>query len=1297
MPSLLIDELVRRGLLDPDQVTSVTRHQAELGGGLDTALLELGLADEATLASALAEAYGTVPFTAELASAPVDPQATRAFPEQWAKKYRLAPVALERGQSQLQVLAAPPLDRGLLGRLGALLELSLSPVVAPEIRVMQRLAALYGDPLPPRVELLLDRRPGSGRPRAPAPLPPMPPPPDERSTAWLQDALGRLREARGRDEIIHQALTQARREFEFAALFVVHDRRLAGWSGLGTGAEHITQVTIEPDARSAFWTAMRTQAYFLGPLPKDDLALLGPLGRPPPRAGLIIPLRVQERPLGILYADNGGRAISPRAASDLMLYASYVRQAIEDLVLRRKSTLPTTAAELSIPPVPSWAPSASASLTPAREVPLAAAPVEPPAPAPEPVAERPPETAPEWNEPSVPSTTGPAWAAEVTAALQQRTGSGVSAPEAAPVESAPAKTSDGPAWDSAPPRFPPPSRLDSSPRLPELEAAAEPEASAADEPSRNAAALRAWEVSEDLPSAPPDAESSAEPSAEPSAESMWEEVSDFEQPIDREDREAQATPEAPAEAAPPAAAPAPEAAEAAPDPRVLGAALDAANRASLPPPDPETDAVLADLAEIDEAPPEPAAAAPRPEPAPAAAPEPLPEPAPAPVAEAAPEPVPQPPAPVEEPVVATEALDAPIEDTERSPAIRVQPKIEGRGTNGHPLTRRRAFTGPLFQTQEGETRIPDPLPEPEEESIEEDVPLGDLEASQPGEPDVPIEEAEPEWANLAERAISALEAEAQGALGSADDALAPVIPPPLLAPEPEAAPPEPPSAKVLAEAETEPLPVPPLATESQRPVSRRPSLPPRAVTQDPRAWESKVEASWGEWSSRPAEAPPPSRSPAPSVPPPRAPSVPPPRAPSMTPGQAPSLTPAQAPSMTPAQAPSLTPGRAPSVPPPAIDLNDMPELSRDAWVRASSRITRAEAIPEPEALPVPLAVPRHETPVARGEPINYHPQALSSSGRIVDRNAEPSVPPPPAAAPEPPVEAAPLDLEALLDQLEGPSPEARAFARAELAAHSREALPLIMQRFPGRVGVDPFGASETLPPFAQCGDLLALLARVGPEAHPFVLERLDDPLPALRFFALYFYSAVPVPEAIPRITRRLHDEEPRVAMLAVSVLLGYRDHPGFKQVLTHLHSRLSSPSPNARRHAARLLAMFRDGTAVPLLVAVFERKERGFFDAAEEALAEITKQRFGSNTRKWTSWWESHRRQSRVVWLLEGLDSSDADLRKSSAEELRVLSGLDLGYDENGPKKAREEAKKRWQAWWAIESAHHAESSRTNA
>ena len=407
-----------------------------------------------------------------------------------------------------------------------------------------------------------------------------------------------------------------------------------------------------------------------------------------------------------------------------------------------------------------------------------------------------------------------------------------------------------------------------------------------------------------------------------------------------------------------------------------------------------------------------------------------------------------------------------------------------------------------------------------------------------------------------------------------------------------------------------------------------------------------------------------------------------------------------------APSPALTP-------PPAVETMrrslredaTVPDLSAEAWIRASSEQTRAKPLsadvvhrselPEPDGAeqPVPLtkvAVSRRTVPVG---PLGRlpPPHVIVAGDNEPDSDlldldevlAEPQVADPrPLSAEE--------TATALLEQLHSDDLQTRARATDALARGGPDLMPRLMEHFPGALDIDPFGPGMQLPAFSKCGPLLAVLERSGPDAHRFILDRLEAPEPIQRFFAIYYYAAVYVPEAIPKLIQRLHDEEPRISMLAARTLFSYRDHRDFTMALEHLHGRLTANSLPARRHAAYLLGLLRDVTAIPRLIDILARRDRGVQSVVEDALAEITKQRLGSSSKRWRAWWTKNQQRSRIEWLLEGLASKDVELRRSASEELRAVTGMDLGYDGGAPRRQREEARQRWQKWWKAQQAKRA-------
>ena len=87
-------------------------------------------------------------------------------------------------------------------------------------------------------------------------------------------------------------------------------------------------------------------------------------------------------------------------------------------------------------------------------------------------------------------------------------------------------------------------------------------------------------------------------------------------------------------------------------------------------------------------------------------------------------------------------------------------------------------------------------------------------------------------------------------------------------------------------------------------------------------------------------------------------------------------------------------------------------------------------------------------------------------------------------------------------------------------------------------------------------------------------------------------------------------------------------------------------------------------------------------EKAREELIAITKQDFGTKARRWEAWWAKHQDDDRVEWLFEGLASKEPQIRASSESELRHLTGEYFGYHYDLPRREREQARSRWQAWW---------------
>ena len=160
MPARLMEELVRRTLIEASEAESLLTRMENESVSIDTVLLEQSLVCEKDLLQALGVTYGFATAGSKESVESVDDAVFRMFPEQLAVKYGWAPLGFEASGEILQVLCTAPPNLKTLRSVGELLELKLKPVLTTEIRVAQRQALLYNRPLSERMMNLL--REGNG-------------------------------------------------------------------------------------------------------------------------------------------------------------------------------------------------------------------------------------------------------------------------------------------------------------------------------------------------------------------------------------------------------------------------------------------------------------------------------------------------------------------------------------------------------------------------------------------------------------------------------------------------------------------------------------------------------------------------------------------------------------------------------------------------------------------------------------------------------------------------------------------------------------------------------------------------------------------------------------------------------------------------------------------------------------------------------------------------------------------------------------------------------------------------------
>jgi hypothetical protein len=384
MPTLS-SNIVKREVASPKDVERALARQAIHGGDLVTNLLELVPLNEDRLTRTIAESLeleagpvGELPRTSE--------GLLRLVPSEVARRHGFFP--LEANNGALVVAVSEQLGEEAASDLEFSLGMKLVQRASTLVRVKQAIARDYGVPLDRRSVRVLARLDGKPDPSPSDPPSPMlerrePTLPPEAADEQMPRRTGSkvdlralagasprpsgqrrrigpytvamaehdLMQAGRRDEVVTTFFEFASQYFEYAALFVVHGDLAEGRDAHGSGAPRhkVQAVGVPLDLPSTLSTLITGREPFrlarLSPSGIDG-AMVKDLERKPGPMVLLMPVRVRDRAVLVLYGDHGDQDLGLDAIGDVISFVPLVTAALERVILKRKGVAPPK----SIPP-----------------------------------------------------------------------------------------------------------------------------------------------------------------------------------------------------------------------------------------------------------------------------------------------------------------------------------------------------------------------------------------------------------------------------------------------------------------------------------------------------------------------------------------------------------------------------------------------------------------------------------------------------------------------------------------------------------------------------------------------------------------------------------------------------------------------------------------------------------------------------------------------------------------------------------------------------------------------------------
>jgi len=263
--------------------------------------------------------------------------------------------------------------------------------------------------------------------------------------------------------------------------------------------------------------------------------------------------------------------------------------------------------------------------------------------------------------------------------------------------------------------------------------------------------------------------------------------------------------------------------------------------------------------------------------------------------------------------------------------------------------------------------------------------------------------------------------------------------------------------------------------------------------------------------------------------------------------------------------------------------------------------------------------------------------------------------------------------------------ETRSAAMEALRAQGPEALDAFMRYFPGPILIEREGLTPgRYPPVEEHGPLLALIAEMGATARARVMDELESPVIANRFYATLLTGRLGDAAVAAALVDRLYDPVRLVRQAAREALRRFVDDDAFEAIRERLVDDLGGDhaSTETLRWGAQAAATFREPAVVGGLIELIRHPDRQVSLAAHQALREITRHDYGSSMRGWRRWHRKNRKRERLEWLIDALVQDDRELAERAAQELHRLTGQRIPLDVNGPKKEWKRAQREWLAWY---------------
>lgn len=273
----------------------------------------------------------------------------------------------------------------------------------------------------------------------------------------------------------------------------------------------------------------------------------------------------------------------------------------------------------------------------------------------------------------------------------------------------------------------------------------------------------------------------------------------------------------------------------------------------------------------------------------------------------------------------------------------------------------------------------------------------------------------------------------------------------------------------------------------------------------------------------------------------------------------------------------------------------------------------------------------------------------------------------------------------LVDRLITLGPEEIAPVVRRLLPLGNFALEEIARSFPGPLWRPSMTTDSRLPRPEEISASAAALATFEAEAIPYLSRLMRSSDTQARYYATIMCSVYSNTELVEPLAQVALDEDRECRRVALHLLSAYQHQPLYRSALGELRkcaSDIAEPLPT-RRRAISALTQLRDEASAALFVDLLADANRGIGTASRVGLRVLTAHDFGFSREPWLRWLSERGHEIRILWLIEGLGDSRANIRLLASRELWRLTRFLQPLSETADRNQFVSAQQHYQRWWA--------------